>query len=38
MLGRFDDVVIGETDISRRQYYREKDNLLRIVAEAFYLL
>lgn len=38
VLGYFDDDVIDDLGISRRQYYREKDNLKRIVAEAFYLL
>jgi ArpU family phage transcriptional regulator len=38
VLGYFDDDVINDIGISRRQYYREKENLKRTVAEAFYLL
>lgn len=38
ILGYFDDDVINDIGISRRQYYREKESLKRIVAEAFYLL
>jgi ArpU family phage transcriptional regulator len=38
ILGYYDDDVIDDIGISRRQYYREKDNLKRVVAEAFYLL
>ncbi|MEH7514123.1 DUF1492 domain-containing protein [Gottfriedia acidiceleris] len=36
--GWFDDLIIAELDISRRQYYREKNELLCLVAEAFYLI
>ncbi|WP_129692332.1 DUF1492 domain-containing protein [Gottfriedia acidiceleris] len=36
--GWFDDLIIAELDISRRQYYREKNALLNLVAEAFYLI
>ena len=36
--GIFDDLAIGEINISRRQYYREKSALIKVVAEAFYLI
>jgi ArpU family phage transcriptional regulator len=36
--GWYDDAVIAEIDTSHRQYHREKTNLIRQVAEAFYLL
>jgi len=36
--GIFDDLAIDEINISRRQYYREKSALIKVVAEAFYLI
>jgi len=36
--GIFDDLAIGEININRRQYYREKSALIKVVAEAFYLI
>jgi hypothetical protein len=36
--GFFDDDVIDSLDISRRKYYREKNGLLKLIAEAFYLI
>ena len=38
MEGMFDDLVIAEIDISRRQYYREKSALIKVVAESFYFI
>jgi ArpU family phage transcriptional regulator len=38
IFGFFDDDVINDLKISRRQYYREKNELLSLVAEAFYLI
>jgi DNA-directed RNA polymerase specialized sigma subunit len=38
IFGFFDDDVISDLKISRRQYYREKNELLSLVAEAFYLI
>lgn len=38
IFGFFDDDVIQDIKISRRQYYREKNELLSLVAEAFYLI
>lgn len=37
-IGRYDDIVIDELNISRRQYFREKTSIIREVAEAFYWL
>lgn len=36
--GWFDDVVYAQLDVSKRQYYREKNNIIQLVAEAFYLI
>lgn len=36
VLGRFDEIVADELNVSKRQYYREKDRLIRQVAEVFY--
>ena len=36
--GEFDEFVIDKINISRRQYYREKSSLIKVVAEVFYLI
>lgn len=36
--GWFDEVVYGQLNVSKRQYYREKNNIISLVAEAFYLI
>lgn len=36
--GTYDDLAIQEIKVSRNRYYREKSSLIKVVAEAFYLI